>query len=78
MLLSAALSPYASSTIRDRGRQLFRAGAVAIESIAPDAVVATVLGSHRYRVGLLLEKLTVYASCSYLYAGDRGAVCKHI
>ena len=55
MSLSAALASQVSATIRDRGRDYFRSGAVTLESVGPVAVEATVKGSEPYTVDLALD-----------------------
>jgi superfamily II DNA or RNA helicase len=78
MSVAAALSRHVSATVRDRGREYFRSGAVTLESVGPDAVTAMVLGSDTYDVDLELDKRIVRARCTCPYVEDRGEVCKHI
>ncbi len=78
MGISAALQSHVSSTIRDRGKNYFRVGAVKLESVRADEVAATVSGSDEYDVDLVVEGKTVHAWCTCPYIAEYGAVCKHI
>lgn len=78
MSLLTALASQVTQTIRDRGREYYRAGAVTIDRATPTAVAATVEGTEDYEVDLLLEGRIVFASCSCPYTAEHGAVCKHI
>src|SRR4051812_49325230 len=78
MSLSDALSSHVTPTIRARGRDYFRSGAVTLETVSPTAVAATVEGSELYEVDLALDGRTVFASCTCPYIDEFGDVCKHI
>ncbi len=78
MGFTTQLASKVPATIRDRGREYFRDGAVTVERVTRTQVDATVEGSEPYELTLDLEGNTVYASCSCPYAVDHGLVCKHI
>ncbi|MCI0704258.1 MAG: DEAD/DEAH box helicase [Planctomycetia bacterium] len=78
MGLTTALSSQVPSTIRDRGQEYFRSGAVTVESVNTRNVAATVEGTNTYEVDLNLEGRVVYACCTCPYVADNGVVCKHI
>ena len=78
MSLSDALAPSVSGTIRGRGQDYFRSGAVRLVAVARTTVSATVRGSERYRVELALDGRVVRASCTCPYVDEYGDICKHI
>jgi hypothetical protein len=78
MTLATSLAPFVTEVIRDRGRDYFRSGAVSLDIVKPTGVAATVRGSARYDVDLLLEGRAVHASCSCSYGYEHDAPCKHI
>ncbi|MBM3981186.1 MAG: helicase SNF2 [Planctomycetes bacterium] len=78
MSLSTSLAPQVPATIRDRGREYHRDGAVEVLNVSGREVAADVQGTETYEVDLALEGRTIYASCTCPYIADHGAVCKHI
>ncbi len=78
MGLTTSLSSQVPATIRDRGREYFRTGAVTLDTVNSRQVFAVVEGTEDYEVDLELDGRTVRAYCTCPYAGDHGAVCKHI
>ncbi|HEX4607641.1 MAG TPA: DEAD/DEAH box helicase [Urbifossiella sp.] len=78
MGLSLALSSHVSTKIRDRGRDLFRTGAVKLDSVGQSEVAATITDGERCEVDLVVEGRSVHAWCTCPYIDEYGAVCKHI
>src|SRR5438132_6829188 len=78
MGFTTALAPLVTATIRDRGREYYRSGAVALESVNFREAHATVSGGRDYEVDLELDGRTVRASCTCPYVEEHGTVCKHI
>ena len=63
--------------IRDRGRMLARAGAVAIPQLTALAATARVQGGERYVVTVAVRGRQVALGCSCPHAAG-GALCKHV
>lgn len=78
MSLSDALASSVTGTIRGRGRDYFRSGAVRLGSVDRTGASATVRGSERYAVHLALDGRVVRASCTCPYVDEYGDICKHI
>src|SRR5947209_6698126 len=78
MSLAAALSAHVSPAVRDRGKAYFRSGAVTLDDVTRNGVVATVCGSDDYEVDLALDGRTVHATCTCPYFEQYGEVCKHV
>ncbi|MDY3556069.1 DEAD/DEAH box helicase [Gemmata sp. JC717] len=78
MSLLTTLASQVPQTVRDRGREYYRNGAVTLDRTTHNAVAATVEGTDDYEVDLLLEGQTVFAACSCPYTAEHGAICKHI
>lgn len=78
MSLANALSSQVDAVIRDRGREYFRTGAVALNAVGASRVTANVEGSDTYDVELALKGRTVTASCTCPFIDEYGEVCKHI
>ena len=74
MGLTTSLSSQVPATIRDRGREYFRTGAVTLDTVNSRQVFAVVEGTEDYEVDLELDGRTVRAYCTCPYAGDHGAV----
>lgn len=67
-----------SSTIRTRGRQYYRSGAVGAIQKSGNVYTATVRGSRSYRVSITIQNASVTRmSCSCPYAAG-GYHCKHM
>jgi superfamily II DNA or RNA helicase len=78
MGITAALTSQVPATIRERGREYYRSGAVRIESANHRSVTATVAGTDDYEVDLELDGRTLFASCSCPYVAENGKTCKHV
>ncbi|MBI2193496.1 MAG: SWIM zinc finger family protein [Planctomycetes bacterium] len=78
MSLTTQLSPFFSSTARNRGRSYFAARSVRIVSGDDFHVDALVQGGSLYTVGLYRRQSSVIISCTCpYYTGGMGA-CKHV
>jgi SNF2 family DNA or RNA helicase len=65
-----------SHAIRSRGEQYFWAGRVRMQEGTDARAAASVSGTRKYAVELLLQGSVLHASCSCPYA--EGGLCKHI
>jgi hypothetical protein len=74
--LTTQFAAEVDSSVRRRGADYFRAGRVQVDSSSASQIVATVLGSSRYRVVLQHEGRKVHASCTCPYFDID--LCKHI
>ena len=77
MSISNLLRSSFAADVRSRGAQYFNAGSVRISNGQPCAVWASVKGSQRYDVAMVLEDSDLFVSCSCPYFQGAGC-CKHV
>ena len=77
MSLSARLSPFFGSILRERGFEIYRSKAVHFTTVAPDWIAANVDGTLNYYATIALRNGELSLGCSCPYAQANGH-CKHL
>jgi hypothetical protein len=78
MGLTDKLSRQVSRKVQERGREYFRAGAVAIDEGGPDFIEARVRGSETYTATVELNGRSLLGWCSCPYIDQFFTPCKHL